>query len=238
VSAGWLVTAGQECRELWSGGRAPGLVLGFSMLLSAVTYLVGTNHALNYLEQRESVNLLLQVAVAVGTLVTMTVAADAISGERERGTLESVLLSPVPRRQLLTGKLLATLTLWVAAGLVTVPYLVVIARGTGVTGVALVAGGLVGTVLAIGVAGFGLLLSGLSRSNRTSVAGGLLALLVLFAPTQLPAGARQGSLGELLVRLNPVASSEHYLGAILVGGAALALAAERLLALEPGRETR
>lgn len=188
------------------------------MLLSAVTYLAGTDPALNYLEHRESVSLLLQVAVAVGALLTMTVAADVVSGERERGTLETVLLSPVPRRQLLAGKLLAALTLWVAVGLVTVPYLVVVGRGTGITGAALVAGGLVGTMLAVGVAGFGLLLSGLSRSNRTSVAGGLLTLLALFAPTQLPAGARQGTVGDLLMRLNPVASAEHYLGAVLVGG--------------------
>lgn len=52
----WLVTAVEECRELWVGvGRGPGLMLAFAALLSAVTYLAGTNHALNYLEQRESV---------------------------------------------------------------------------------------------------------------------------------------------------------------------------------------
>jgi ABC-2 type transport system permease protein len=253
----WLVTAGQECRELWAGGRGPGLVLAFSVLLSALTYLVGTNHALNYLEQRESVSLLLQVAVGVGTLVTMIVAADAISGERERGTLEPVLLSPVPRRQLLAGKMLGALTLWWAALLVTAPYVVVLGRGVGVSGRALLTGGVVGTVLAAGVAGIGLVLSGLARSNRTSVAGSLLLLLALFAPTQLPTGARQGTVGDLLVRLDPVDSAEHYLGAVLVSdhgwsrdlsyllspvltvllaGAALALAADRLVALDAGRE--
>jgi ABC-2 type transport system permease protein len=255
----WLVAAGQDCRELWTGGRGPGLVLAFSVLLSALTYLVGTNHALNYLEQRESVNLLLQVAVGVGTLVTMIVAADAVSGERERGTLESVLLTPASRRQLLAGALLAALTLWSTALLVTVPYVVVLGRGVGVTGRALLAGGLVGTVLAAGLAGVGLVLSGLARSNRTSVAGSLLLLLALFAPTQLPLGARQGAVGDLLVRINPVGSAEHYLGAVLVdghgwtrdlpyllspvltvllAGATLALAADRLLALDPGREVR
>ena len=68
-----------------------------------------TNQALNFLEQREAVNLTLQVAVAVGALLALLAAADAISGERERGTLESLLLTPVPRRQLVAGKLLAAL---------------------------------------------------------------------------------------------------------------------------------
>ena len=88
----------QELRDLWLGGR--GLVLGFafSLLLSVIAYLVATNRALNFLEQREAVNLTLQVAVAVGALLTLLVAADAVSGERERGTLESLLLTPVSRR--------------------------------------------------------------------------------------------------------------------------------------------
>ena len=48
---------------------------------------------------------MLQVAVAVGSLLTLVVAADGVSGERERGTLESLLLTPVSRRGLLLGKL-------------------------------------------------------------------------------------------------------------------------------------
>jgi ABC-2 type transport system permease protein len=214
----WRVTAGFECRELWVGGRGPGLVLAFSLLLGAVTYLTATNRLLNYLEQRESVNLLLQVAVGVGVLVTMVVSADAVSGERERGTLETLLLAPVPRRQLLTGKLLGALTLWTAVLLVTVPYLWVLGRAVGATGPALLAGAVVGTLLAVGLAALGLVFSGLAGSNRTSLAGSLLLLLALFAPTQLPAGARQGTLGDVLLRLNPVASGEHYIGAVLVSG--------------------
>lgn len=41
----------------------------------------------------------------------MYVATDAAAGERERGSLEPLLLTPVPRRSLVTGKWLATTTL-------------------------------------------------------------------------------------------------------------------------------
>jgi ABC-2 type transport system permease protein len=188
-------------------------------------------------------------------LVTMIVGADAVSGERERGTLETLLLTPTPRRQLLAGKLLAALTLWAAALAVTVPYVWVLGRGVGAAGPALLAGGAVGSVLATGLAALGLLGSGLAGSNRTSLAGSLLLLLALFAPTQLPASAKQGAVGDVLVRLNPVASGEHYLTAVLVAGhgwtrdlsyllspvltvllagGALVLAADRLAALDGG----
>ena len=214
----WLVVAGGECRDLWAAGRGPVLVFGFSLLLSVVTYLLATDKVLNYLEQREAVSLALQVAVSVGVLLTIVVGADAISGERERGTLETLLLTPPSRRQIAVGKLLAALSLWLAAFVVSLPYVWVLGRGISVVGTAVLLGGLVGTVLATGLAGLGLIVSGLSGSNRVSLSVSLFVLLALFAPTQLPAGARQGWLGDLLVRLNPVASGLHYVGGVLVDG--------------------
>jgi ABC-2 family transporter protein len=100
----WLVVAGQELRDLWLGGRGLALTLAYSLLLSVMTYLTATNSVLNFLEQREAVNLTLQVAVAVGALLVLLGAADALSGERERGTLESLLLAPVHRLDLVVGK--------------------------------------------------------------------------------------------------------------------------------------
>ena len=86
----WSVVTAQELRDLWLGGRGLVLSFAFSLLLSVIAYLVATNRALNFLEQRESVNLTLQVAIAVGALLALLVAADTVSGERERGTLESL----------------------------------------------------------------------------------------------------------------------------------------------------
>ena len=104
------VVAGQELRDLWLAGRGLPLMVAFSLLLSVITYLGATNRSLNFLERRETVNLTVQVAVAVGALLAMVVAGDAISGERERGTLESLLLAPVSRRGLAAGTLLALYT--------------------------------------------------------------------------------------------------------------------------------
>jgi ABC-2 type transport system permease protein len=78
--------------------------------MSVVAYLVATNRGLNFLEHRETVNLTLQVAVAVGALLALLAGGDAVSGERERGTLESLLLSPASRLGLTAGKLLAALS--------------------------------------------------------------------------------------------------------------------------------
>jgi ABC-2 type transport system permease protein len=214
----WAVVGGQELRSLWLGGKGLLLVLGFSLLLSGIAYLAATTTDLNFLERRESVSLAVQVAIAVGSLLALLAAADAVSGERERGTLESLLVTPVPRLELTAGKLLAALSLWVAAFAITIPYVWFLGRGVGVTGDALAAGLLVGTLVAIFLASLGLIISVFARSNRVSLSLSLFLLLALFVPTQLPAGAEKGWAGELLLRVNPVTAGERYVGRIVVQG--------------------
>ena len=215
---GWVVVLEQELRDLWLGGRGLLLGLAFSCLLSLIAYLVATNTALNFLEQRESVNLTLQVAIAVGALLALLAAADAVSGERERGTLESLLLTPVSRMEITTGKLLAALSLWFAAFAITVPYVWFLGRGIGLVGHALAVGLVVGTLLAIFLVSLGIIVSVFSGSNRVSLSLSLFLLLALFAPTQLPSSAQKGWAGDLLLRINPLTAGEHYVGKIVVDG--------------------
>jgi ABC-2 type transport system permease protein len=214
----WLVVAEQECRDVWTSGRGLILLFLFSVLLSAVTYLTSTNLALNFLEQRESVNLVLQFAVAVGVLATLVVSADGISGERERGTLETLLVTPVSRRSIIAGKLIAALTLWFATFGISIPYLWVLGREVGILGAALAVGFCVGTILAIGLGSIGLLISAASNSNKTSIVASIFLLLILFAPTQLPSGLPEGWFFEALLRANPVASGLTYISSLLVQG--------------------
>ncbi len=212
--AAWVVAA-RELRDLWLAGRGVALMLSFSVVLSVTSYLVASNQALNFLEQRESVTLTLQVAVAVGALLVLLGAADAVSGERERGSLETLLLSPAPRRSLVLGKAVPALSLWVGAYLVTVPYVVYLARGVGVAAAALGYGLLVGTLLAVFLSGLGLLISCLTQSNRLSLALSLFVLLALFAPTQMPSSAQGGRFGELLQRVDPFTAGLHLLGQVV-----------------------
>jgi ABC-2 type transport system permease protein len=212
----WATVCAQELRELWLGGRGLTLALAFSVLVSLIAYLTATNQALNFLEQRESVNLTLQVAVAVGGLLTLLAAADTVSGERERGTLESMLLTPVSRLALTVGKLVAPLSLWLVAYVITVPYVWFLGRGIGLVTEALLTGLVVGTLVAVFLASLGVIVSVFTNSNRVSLSVSLFLLLALYAPTQLPSSAQRGWAGELLLRVNPVTAGEHYVGKIVV----------------------
>lgn len=217
----WLVVARRETADLWSLGRGLPMMLALSALLSITTYLVASNQALNFPEQREAVNLTLQVAIAVGALLTLLTSADAISGERERATLESLLLTPAPHRAIVAGKATAALTVWIGGFLVTVPYIWKIGRSVGVTGTGLATGLLVGTLLAGFLVALGVATSCLSGSNRTSLAVTLFVLLAMFAPTQMPTSAQHGRVGDLLVHIDPFTSGLRALSNVVVSGQGL-----------------
>jgi ABC-2 type transport system permease protein len=214
----WWIVAERELRDLWTAGRGLPLLFAYALLLSATTYLVATNLDINFLEQREAVSLTLQVAVVVGGLLVLLGAADAVSGERERGTLECLLLTPAARRALLVGKGVSALSLWALAWVVSIPYVWNLGRGVRVVGVAVVGGLVVGTLLALFLAGFGLLVSALSSSNRSSLSLCLFALLALVAPTQLPTSLANSWAGDLLLRADPFAAGLRYLTKVVVDG--------------------
>jgi ABC-2 type transport system permease protein len=212
----WAVVAVQELRDLWLSGRALAMLFAYTVLLGITTYLVASNQELNFLEQREAVNLTLKAAVVGGGLLVVLVAADSISGERERGTLESLLLTPVPRVALAAGKGVAAVSLWLAAYVLAAPYLWWLGRDIGGLGPALAGEFVVGTLLALFVTGVGLLVTTFSQSNRLSLALSIFLLLLLLAPHQLPAEATRGWAGELLQRSDPFTSGLLYLERLAV----------------------
>ena len=164
---GWIVVAAQELRDLWLGTRGLILVLAYSVVLSALIFLVAGNADLNLLDARETIGLFVQVTLGLGTLAALIISADAISGERERGTIEHLLLTPVRRRDLVVGKLLAALTVWVAALAIAIPYILILARGPGIAGDAVLVLLVVGTLVAMALTALGLVVSSVSRTNRS-----------------------------------------------------------------------
>src|SRR3712207_2463339 len=91
ATPGWIVVTLRELSALWQAGRLLILLVPFSMVLSAMSYLLATNNELNLIPPKEMVLLVLQVTLGVSLLIGLIIGANAISGMRENGTLESLL---------------------------------------------------------------------------------------------------------------------------------------------------
>jgi len=211
----WWLVFKREVVELWMGGKAPVLLLIYTILLGIMTYVMASNSELSLIPPQEMVYEILKAAIAVGLFISLIIGADSISGERERLTLESLLLTPTSRRQLVIGKFLAAITPWPGALIVTVPYLYVLAQGDAVFQQAVPWGILLGTALAPAFTAMGMLASFWSNSNKTSLFTSLGLYILFLLPTQLPGKAQTGFMGSLLQQVNPLASANHFLSKVL-----------------------
>jgi len=162
------------------------------------------------------VYLALETTVAVAVFLSVILGVDSISGERERGTLEALLATPASRRQIVFGKFLAAVSTWPAALALSIPCVALLSDGRDVFGQGLLWATLLGTLMVTSIAGFGMIISLWSNSNKTSLFVGLCMFLLFLAPTLFPWETQIGFVGRLLRRVNPMEANRHLLDKVIV----------------------
>jgi hypothetical protein len=217
----WWVVMLKELHELWVGGRALTLLLIYTILLGIMTYVLASNSELSLMPPKEMVYETLKGAIAVGIFIGLIIGADSISGERERATLEGLLLTPTSRRQVIIGKFLAAASPWPAAFAVAIPYMWVLAQGDEVFGQAVLFGAILGTILAPAFTAMGMFVSFWCNTNRTSLFISLGLYVLFLLPTQLPGRAQIGPAGMFLQWVNPMQAPSFFLASYLVNNRTL-----------------
>ncbi|HEV8421594.1 MAG TPA: ABC transporter permease subunit, partial [Actinomycetota bacterium] len=218
----WWLVFSREVRDLWISGRGINLLLIFSVLLGIITWFLASTEELSLTPPKETAYLMLEQAFNVGLLIALIVGADAITGERERGTLETLLLTPTSRRQLVVGKFLAGMSAWPVFMAVSVPYVAVMAQGDWkVFGQAMYWGLILGTLLALAFTALGMLVSIYSNSIKTSMFVSLMIYLPLAVHTNWPGQTHAGTVGVLAKRVNPMEAIHHFLAGMLVNNRTL-----------------
>lgn len=219
----WWVVCRRETRDLWVGGKALYLILIYTLLLGGYSYLLASNADTLLLPVPEMIQEMVRHSIAIAVFICLVVAADSFSGDRERGTLEMLLLTPTSRRQITAGKFLAALSAWPVALVIAIPYWAVLAKGDPVFGLALVWGSVLGTILAALLVGLGLLVSMWCNSNKTSMMVGLCLYLLLLLPTELSRPRIHQTVVEvrrtlLYTFVNPWEAVAQFLGKVLGSG--------------------
>ncbi len=214
--AGWRIICKKELRDLWIGGRALYLTLAYLILMGAYAYIMAKDSVLSMIPPQEMVYETLKAALIAGEIVGLIIAADSLSGERERATLEGLLLTPTSRRQIMVGKFLAAVSPFPVSLLITVPYLKILSQGNEVFGPAVVSGIIVGAIMIPAWTAMGMLVSFWCNNNKTSFFMSLCLYLIFLLPTTLPGHAQAGFMGHLVQWVNPLAAPRVFLGSFLV----------------------
>jgi ABC-2 type transport system permease protein len=211
----WLVFA-RETRDLWLGGKALYLTLFYTVLLGVYAYVMAKDSLLSLIPPQEMTFELLKVAMAASVFIGVILGADSLSGERERATLEGLLLTPTSRTQIVVGKFMAAMSAWPVALAISIPYMFVLSQGDEVFGLAVLWGAALGSALMPAFTALGMLVSFWCNTNKTSMFVSLGLYLLFLLPTQLPGRAQTGALGALVQWANPLAATSHFLARTLV----------------------
>jgi len=217
----WVLICKQELVEMWAGGRVLRFLTLYTVLMSVTAYLLATNNDLKLVTMKASVVVAVTSTITFGLFIGLVIGAESISGERERATLEPLLLTPSGHRQIVLGKFLAALSPWPAAFALSVPYVVTLSHGDPVAWTALFWSAVLGTLLAVAFVALGLLVSIWSDSSRVSLFVCLLVYAGTLIPAQLPTEFLSTAGGVVVSALDPVESASLLLTKVVDEGRSL-----------------
>ena len=218
MSAPAALLARMEASELLLSPRGLGWLLAMAGVLSGFGLLLVGSTELSLLDNAQVVYDMLGIVTALGALLAVAAGTDAIAGERERGSLLPLLLSPLSRAGLLLGKMGGQAAAWGVMLAVAVPYL----WAVGSTGQNMFAGGI--SLLLLGspvVLGFGFLALGLGArlgSARGTLIVCLMALLLSASPLLLGPSMRQSAVGVAFDSINPFSAALNAYDAVVIDG--------------------
>lgn len=209
------VTA-EELKSLWLRGWGPWVILGVSAVLSVAAVAMAYTSRINLLDALEGMTVLVKITLGVGLALSLFAAADSISGERDRASLESCLLTPIDGRSLVFGKAFVAWTWWASVFLVSIPYLWILGSGLGMRARGVVVSLLAGIVLSVLLVIWGSLFSLRSSSSTSSVGAAVIIVLVLAVPGQIPGAVFRGPLGTAVKAIDPVTAALEFVDRVLV----------------------
>jgi len=187
-----------------------------SMILSVLSYLFLTNSELSLLDQGQMLYMIMNFITALGILIGLVFGADAFAGEIERGTLEALLLSPITKTEIATGKLGAALTNWGILFAISLPYLFVVGKGGQNLFVGIAYLALLGTFLAITFSAFSMGLSSRIKSVKNSLIISFFIFLLAGSPIFLSAAQRGTWFGRIIDFINPFAGAINTFDSVVI----------------------
>ena len=217
-----ILIARKEAGELLFSLRGLSWLLALCTALSAFALLLVGSTELSLLDNAQVVYDMAGLITALAALLALIVGIDATAGERERGSLVPLLLVPIPRRNILLGKLGGILVAWGTMLVLSIPYIWAVGS-TGqnlAEGLALIA--LLGTPVVLTFGFSGMALGSWLSSARAGLMTGMIALAVSASPLLIGPSLRQSAIGRIFDAINPFSGAVNAYDAVIIDSKGIA----------------
>jgi ABC-type transport system involved in multi-copper enzyme maturation permease subunit len=224
----WLPLVKREFQEDFKASRGLAFFLIAALVLSAFTVLLVSNTELSLLDNAQAVYMMAGIVLALAALVAVIRGSDGFAGERDRLTLEPLLLTPISGPGLAAAKLGGLLFSWLMLFILAIPYL----WAVGSTGQNLLPTFqylfLAGTLVVLVCGGAALALSARLKTFKGVLSIALAMLLLFASPVLLGPSLRQSAVGRLLDLANPMAAALNTLDSVIIDSQGLGWQLPRL----------
>jgi ABC-type transport system involved in multi-copper enzyme maturation permease subunit len=212
----WRPLIGKEIQEDFRSARGAFFLVVAALVLSVFAVLLVSNTELSLLDNAQAVYMMAGIVIALAALVAVLRGSDGFAGERDRQTLEPLLLAPINGSGLAAAKLCGILVSWLTLFILAIPYL----WAVGSTGQNLFAAilylFLAGTLIVLVFGGAALALSARMKTFKGVLSLGLTVLLLLGSPVLLGPSLRQSAVGRVLDLANPFAAALNTLDSVII----------------------
>ena len=206
----------KECIEEIISPRGAALYLVGCGVLSVFSLLLVSNTELSLLDNAQAVYMMSSIIIALSLLIAVIRGSDGFAGERERETLETLLITPVSPAEVAIAKLMGLIFSWLVLFIISIPYLWAVGSTGQNLNSALQYLFISGTLLVVIFGGFTLAISARMRTFKGTMSIGLTAFLLSGSPILLGPSLRQSTVGRFIDLLNPFANALNMLDSVIV----------------------
>jgi ABC-type transport system involved in multi-copper enzyme maturation permease subunit len=228
VKSQWAI-AYKESAQMLRSRRGLLWLTVYSGLLSAFSLLLVSNTELSLLDNAQVVYMMTGTILAAGALLAAILGSDAYAGEKERGTLVTLLCAPVSTNALLTGKALGLLSAWGVMFAVATPYLWAVGASGQNLDAAVFYLALFGTPVVLGFGYLAMALSARTGSVLASLLSATTLLMLAASPLLISPGLRGTAIGRTLDAVNPFAGALNTFDSVIIDSQPFSAQIARLL---------
>ncbi len=227
MNPAWWI-ARKESGEILVNGRGLAWLFALTVIMSVLSLLLVSNTELSLLDNAQVVYMVMGTITALGALFAVVLGADAVAGERERGSLMPLLLTSVTPSEIVSGKMGGQASGWTVMYLLGLPYLWAVGSSGQNLLQAIAYLALFGTLTVLGFGFFALGLSARFKSVRTALLTSLISWMLLASPLLLGPSLRQSAVGRGFDAANPFSSSLNAFDSVVIDSQPFSMQTGRL----------
>ncbi|MES1042587.1 hypothetical protein [Peribacillus simplex] len=183
------------------------IYFALSVLFSLLVFSFVTFKELSFLAQVEVNITFLKVLLGIGILISIIIGSTMISNEKERGTLESLMLTPLSNLKLIFVKAAVICVFWLGILVISSPYFYALTYGTQLLPSLFFLLFVIGTFLVLGFSLLSLAFSAWLSSTKNATLLSIVVFLIAMLPMFLSTKMKKAGFAYVIDRSSPVSST-------------------------------